>query len=485
MLTEARYANGSRTTYSYNTSGQPHLISSSDGYAIVIDYSGGNISTVCGYNRALTVVTAASDCTGATVKTSYGYNTAGTLLTSVTHNDGATTAAVTIDYVGTSADGVYLPSCISLPNSGTCEIANVYGEDPNGTGFQPKPDQVRRQTTAGGGVWTYSYEPEENANDVPPVLGEPRIAYADMIDSGGRETYLTYDRGRLINIVDPSGTTNYKYPYRKITVASQINYSTIDQEFHGVVPDLITPPGGRREYFEHDLRGNITSHSYWPVGSADPLLPDGSPAISPNNDLKTLCCISPTKPVFPSGSLTYSQTFLPSYGAIGVYGGVYALGCGQGPQDAKLCNKPLSKTDPMGRQTDYTYDPVHGGVLTETAPAVSNDIRPQTRYFYTARYAWVKNASGTYVQEAAPVWLLTSKSICKAGAALGNGCQLGASDEVVTSYDYGPDSGPNNLLLRGVVADANGAALRSCYAYDWQGNKISETKPRAGLTSCP
>lgn len=55
-----------------------------------------------------------------------------------------------------------------------------------------------------------------------------------------------------------------------------------------------------------------------------------------------------------------------------------------------------------------------------------------------------------------------------------------------TVYDYGPDGVPNNLLLRGVVTDAapGGLSSRTCYAYDALANKISETSPRAGLTSC-
>jgi YD repeat-containing protein len=60
-----------------------------------------------------------------------------------------------------------------------------------------------------------------------------------------------------------------------------------------------------------------------------------------------------------------------------------------------------------------------------------------------------------------------------------------AGDEVLTTYDYGPDSGPNNLFLRGRVVTADGQSLRTCYTYDRFGNRISETLPRAGLTSCP
>ncbi|NCP12216.1 MAG: hypothetical protein GW859_09770, partial [Sphingomonadales bacterium] len=59
------------------------------------------------------------------------------------------------------------------------------------------------------------------------------------------------------------------------------------------------------------------------------------------------------------------------------------------------------------------------------------------------------------------------------------------ADEVVTDYDYGPNSGPNNLWLRGVAVTADGTTLRTCYGYDANGRKISETQPNANLGSCP
>jgi hypothetical protein len=141
----------------------------------------------------------------------------------------------------------------------------------------------------------------------------------------------------------------------------------------------------------------------------------------------------------------------------------------------------LSKIDALGNQFEYTYAQAHGGILTETGPAV-NGIRPQTRYAYAQRSAWIRNAAGSFVA-ALPVWVLAQKSYCKTGAATSAGCSI-PGDEVITSYDYGPNSGPNNLLLRGTVEDVGGLALRTCYQYDIYGNKISETAPRAGLGVC-
>jgi hypothetical protein len=156
------------------------------------------------------------------------------------------------------------------------------------------------------------------------------------------------------------------------------------------------------------------------------------------------------------------------------------------------CNKPTSVTDARGNTTDYTYDSSHGGVLTETGPAPSAGApRPQTRHEYAQRYAWILASGGGYVQSAAPVWVQTATSMCRTSAATGNPsapCAT-AGDEVRTAFDYGPDSGPNNLLLRGqTVTSTDGGVtttLRTCYSYDRDGRRISETQPNANLGSCP
>ncbi|MEA3030032.1 MAG: hypothetical protein QOG13_1357, partial [Sphingomonadales bacterium] len=86
-----------------------------------------------------------------------------------------------------------------------------------------------------------------------------------------------------------------------------------------------------------------------------------------------------------------------------------------------------------------------------------------------------------------PVWLRTATSSCRTSAATGNPAApcASAGDEVRTQYDYGPDSGPNTLLLRGQTVSADGVTLRTCYGYDTFGRRISETQPLANLASCP
>lgn len=120
-------------------------------------------------------------------------------------------------------------------------------------------------------------------------------------------------------------------------------------------------------------------------------------------------------------------------------------------------------------------------------------VRPLKRSAYVQRYAWISNGSGGFVRASSPVWLLSQERTCRtsgtSSGATGDvmGCAGGSGDEVVTTYEYGPDNGSvgNNLWLRGVAVTADGQTRRTCYGYDGWGNRISETKPRAGLGVCP
>lgn len=150
------------------------------------------------------------------------------------------------------------------------------------------------------------------------------------------------------------------------------------------------------------------------------------------------------------------------------------------------CNKPNSVQDALGNFTYYYYDPTHGGVTKVTSPSATvGGVSPEKRYAYVQKYAWIKTASGTYAQAASPVWVLNQESYCINSAYNTSTSSCTGNDEVVTTYDYGPASGPNNLFLRGIAVTAGGQIRRTCYGNDVFGNRISETLPNAGLGSCP
>ncbi|WP_341021731.1 RHS repeat-associated core domain-containing protein [Brevundimonas diminuta] len=145
----------------------------------------------------------------------------------------------------------------------------------------------------------------------------------------------------------------------------------------------------------------------------------------------------------------------------------------------KTCNKPIWVRDANGRQTDFTYDPVHGGVLTETGPADASGVRPQTRYAYGQFYAWYKNASGQIAQAATPIWKLTEVSTCRTQASC-----AGTADEVktITAYQAGSASVGSNLLPITVTTRSGDGSLSATTTtqYDEIGNVVAVDGPLAG-----
>lgn len=168
------------------------------------------------------------------------------------------------------------------------------------------------------------------------------------------------------------------------------------------------------------------------------------------------------------GEMVRSQTY------------VYPATC----QNIVICNKPTQVTDAELNTTDITYDPVHGGVTSVIGPPNQGGMRPQTRYQYEQRSARFKDANGLLVDSPHPVWLLVSESFCRTSEWNGVQCGAGASDEVITSYDYGSSAGANNLLLRSVTISADGETSKACFSYNTFGEKTGETLPNANLAGC-
>lgn len=152
----------------------------------------------------------------------------------------------------------------------------------------------------------------------------------------------------------------------------------------------------------------------------------------------------------------------------------------------KACNKPSSITDPEGNVTEFKSYNHMGKPELIYRPANKKGIRPVTAYSYEEKYAYYKNAAGSYMPASAPVWLLTVEKTCQTGSYNPNsGCAKG--DGTRTEYDYGPNTGPNNLWLRGiaVIDESSSEVRRTCYSYDMYGNRIGEYTPKAKLTRCP
>ncbi len=145
------------------------------------------------------------------------------------------------------------------------------------------------------------------------------------------------------------------------------------------------------------------------------------------------------------------------------------------------CNKPTSVTDANGNVTTYTYDNTHGGVLTETGPAM-NGVQTQKRYSYSQITPWLKSSTGTMVAQT-PVWRLTGTSVCR---TMTLATCVGTADELKTTTSYGADNTHpvyNNVLpvSQTTVAGDGSNPTTIFYTYDNFGHVTSVKGPRTDV----
>ena len=143
--------------------------------------------------------------------------------------------------------------------------------------------------------------------------------------------------------------------------------------------------------------------------------------------------------------------------------------------DGRNCHVPLSMTDARGAQTDFTYDPASGMMLTKTLPPDANGIRAQTRFTWQQMQAIYKQGTGgSAMPSGAPIWKLVGTSACRTMA--GASC-VGTADEIRTTFSYDA-----NLLPTSVTTQAgNGSQVSTTTTgYDVFGNTIWVDGPAAG-----
>lgn len=341
----------------------------------------------------------------------------------------------------------YNLTCVRTP-TGSCQVTNVYDacdgfsgqgypiygiEDRGWTGSR---DRVTRQNLADGTSVFYSYPGQSTpCRDVASIVVTNSSGAVDIDlkpQSGAPLSNVGYEARSFPMIESVTDQLGRKTEYKWTGANAAAFYLRRDD----LLSEVIDPEGNstKRSY---DGRGNIQEIRIFP------------------------------KPGSGATQIAYSAT--------------YASTCA----NFKNCNKPLATTDARGMTSTFTYSPDHGGVLTSVGPAVDG-VSPATKYYYEQRYAWLKNGVG-FAAVSDPVWLPTEERSCKTSALnLSTGqCAAGAGDMVQKLYEYGPNSGPNNLWLRGVAIVSSGETLRTCYSYDRFGRRISETKPPANLSVCP
>jgi hypothetical protein len=462
-VSQLTHADGTRLTFEYDSGGGANAtrlrsVTSSRGYALLLEYGGGGVSKACVLNLAFAAKPASNVCPAGAATATYAYDGAA----------GETRLATATDPAGAVSGFVNAVGSIGFvrPGQSAPWLTNRFTRTQvNDDGLYA--DIVDSQSYADGQSYTYGYD---HGPYVPNHVAT--IAGGSFWNARGEGTSVAYDFP--IKPGTGPGEPCLRLPCTQDNLNSDGTDSTVYQMTPG--PKTVT-----------DALGRVTAYDY-----CDPQALANLPSTYHH---RCYVMAAPVSSTDPSGIKTFYTWDYSTHTLLGTHQVatdpaladlVRSATYNCTPATIRSCEKPLTVTDARGNVTTYTYAPEHGGVLTETQPAV-NGVTAQKRYAYQQRTAWISNGAGGYVGAGPPAWLLAGVSTCKAGnpASSGTGCALGASDEVVTTYDYGPDAGPSNLLLRGTVVDPGGLNLRTCYGYDAAGNKLSETKPRAGLGSCP
>lgn len=238
--------------------------------------------------------------------------------------------------------------------------------------------------------------------------------------AGTNNLTAAYVTGRVSNVVNNGVTTSYSYADAAgIRTTTRTTAAGVEEYKFEIATGLL-------KQFKNAL-GAVTAYDYnaakqlvkitYPESNYVEITPD-----SRGN-------VTQMRAVAKPSSTDAPLTTLASYPAT----------CSSSPS----CNQPTWTRDAKGNQTDYTYDPAHGGVLTVTQPAGANGIRPQTRYGYAAQPA----NSGSVVK-------LTSTSSCRTTASC-----TGTADEARTTLTYG--SVTANSLQPQSITTASGDGSRS------------------------
>ena len=290
-------------------------------------------------------------------------------------------------------------------------------------------------TSPAGVTTTYAYHPYVGA-DTYTYGWSTEVSLVQSVTRGSSTwNYNFTDPGNQTwtsTVTDPLGhvrtvVSNGRLMPTQITSDTDELGRTTSYTYYAAQPahiQQVTFPGGDYKVYTYDSRDNVTQEQYTPAGGGTPITQSA---------------------VYPA-TCTYAVN----------------------------CNEPTATIDGNGNETDYTYDPTHGGVLTETGPADSSGVRPQTNYTYALLYPQILNSSGTLVNST-PVYKLVQMTKCRSST---NSC-AGTADQTVTTYAYNT---PNLLKTSETVAAGDGSVTATTtYTYDVHGNVTVVDGPRTDV----
>ncbi len=354
-------------------------------------------------------------------------------------------------------------------------------------------DQNGRTTTYGYTVSShpgdYAYHSGDTVVDLSSVRSPAQpsansfsVGYAfyrdEAHDSQVDDAETNYKRNRVVSYTDGAGKTTL-YDYVKTSETTGVTGSTA---YYNTIETTVTDPLAHVQTFHaEDVLGLL----YWGQRQS------GARTKYEYDDYQHM--VRSTDPAGavtqlsydPRGNLTeLRRKAATGFSASDIVTSASGFAATCDATNYLVCNKPSWVQTPRGR-FDYQYDPVHGGITVELAPADQDNKRAVTRFGYTSYYpaAGVTVPSDIATQSA---YRETTEDKCLSSGVTGTSvdfsytCPL--SDLVRMSYNYraSTSSNPTGGELMSKVIDPSGLALTTSYTWDKVGNKVSEDGPQTG-----
>ena len=400
-----------------------------------------------------------------------------TLLTGITYPDGRTTritwqVAHTEDYVGQDAccmewQYTAYTRIVSINNNSGYQLKLVYqSNDDSNSGLQSG------QWTRVAGIKALNNAVESinpNATSLATTQTWPSVSYS--YPSGG--VTATHSNGEVNRSQLQGGTLTLSGPATgSVTVSMGGNgVNGVSAVTAGGVTTAYSVPNGFNGYAYRSTSPSGRQVTYTSNVDRDRLMSTTSAAGTVTNTYDSQKRL--TRVTFPEGnSVNYSydsrsnvtevrQVAKPGSGLADIaLTSQFAPSCTNNIN----CDRPEWTRDARGNQTDYSYHPTTGQLLTVTLPPPSpGAARPQTRFDYASRTAHYRDGNGTLGPASTPMSLLTTISECVTGANCAN-----TANERRTVIDYGPTGVATNLLPMTVThrSGDNNVSSSSAYTYE-------------------
>lgn len=330
--------------------------------------------------------------------------------------------------------------CVGLPADAPRALYQAY--DFSETGPQTVTFENNRQT-----LYTYSGGQITSISQAPDVGPITTIGYNST--------------GRVSSVTDDTGTWNYTYSAGVGQNVTQANGPSGEQITTTVDPAIQRPtlfagPGEQGRAFVYDsFRRVYRAFNYETFGQGGDY----------------------TELEYDARGNVITTTFVPK-GASGqsniVVRADYPDNCTDPGISRINCNLPLWTRDGRGAQTDYQWSPVHGGLLTATAPApTAGAVRPQVRNTYEQQRAFYWQSNGSF-SLGPPVYRQTVSSACASSASCSN-----TADETRSTFAYGANA--NLLPISLTTAAGNGSvSSTTSLTYTYAGDVRTVNGPLPG-----